>query len=214
MIDPWKPIRGEKNIAIKKDFMYRFTRRWFVLRNQTTFSTFLPPKFPADRPYKGIQIGVFEGMDLVWQMQNIYLHPDSRVVAIDPWEATTKLDANYMESVEERARHNLMKWREQITIRKGYSQDVLMEIMDTPSERESYDLIIIDGDHNADMVYQDAIHSFELAKRGAWLLFDDVRNRIPKKDHVEKGLGCFLEDYPGQVQTIWQHRFCDCVAKL
>jgi len=210
--DPWEKLDNEVNIPIVKDFNYKWTRRWFVLRNQTTFSTFLPPRFAHDRPWKGIQIGVFEGMDLVWCFQNIYRHADSRVLAVDPWVATTKLDQEYMSGVEQRARHNLTKWRNQLTIVKDYSQDYLQSLPDY--EFGTYDLIIIDGDHNADAVYHDAIISYELAKPGGVLLFDDVRNRIPKKDHVEKGLSCFLEDYKGHVERVWQHRFMDCVIKL
>ena len=213
--EAWKKRPDECSIPVDMtECWFKFTRRWFKFRNQTTFSTFLPKRFPSDQPWKSIQIGVFEGYDLAWQMQNLFRHPDSRVIAIDPWEATTKLDQSYMDAVYDRAKHNLRKWRNQIELVRGYSQEVLKNLASQPHEQNSYDLVIIDGDHNAPGVYEDAVWSYELVKPGGWLLFDDVRNQRPKKHHVQEGLDNFMSDYEGRVKRIWYHRFCDCLEKL
>src|SRR3990167_1673824 len=95
---------------------FQFTRHWFRNRNQATWSTYLKPMFGDGRPVRMIQIGVFEGADLVWCCQNLLTHPDSKALAIDPWLETTKLDQTYMTAVENRARHNLLPWSKKVSI--------------------------------------------------------------------------------------------------
>lgn len=207
---PIKAIPGNK---------FKFTRKWFRSRNQTTFSTLLPPRFPPDKPYNVIQIGVFEGADLVWQFQNLLCHEDSRVMAIDPWAKTRKLDQDQMDAVYARARRNLKPWHSKINMVRGYSQDVLTGLVNgtqiggkhiNPGE---WDLIVIDGDHVADAVYTDAVLSLPLCRPGGWMLFDDVRNRSSKKNHVYHGIIGWLLEYGTEVEMAWANRFMNCYEK-
>ena len=209
--DAFTKVDGEISIAIdytQHDF--QFTRNWFRQRNQSTWSTFLLQKYGNDRPVKMVQIGVFEGMDLVWCFQNFLGHPDSHVIGIDPWLGTTKLDDEFMQKVRVRALKNLYPQiaKDKLTLTRGLSQNVLPGLGSNLN-----DLVIIDGDHNADAVLVDAVESLRIAKSGAWLVFDDVRNRIPKKDHVQAGLDKFLEQHGHLVQLEWRHRYCDCYSK-
>lgn len=209
----WERRPDEKRIKLDlTDFKCQFTRRWFILRNLCSWSTFLPDRFPADKPVKMIQIGVFEGMDLLWCFQNILKHPKSHVLAIDPWEATTKLDEEYMKGVLSRAHHNLRKYRDQLTFAINTSQVVLPTLL--PQEAGRYDLIVIDGDHNAPAVLSDANYALQLVKKGGWLLFDDYHNDRPKVDHVQKGVADFLELHGSEVKFEWAHRYCVCFSKL
>ena len=213
---------GDYSIPIdKSEHKFKFTKRWFRNRNQTTFSTKLPPRFPPDKPYNILQIGVFEGMDLVWTCQNLLGHADSRVLAIDPWLKTHKIDQEGMDVVYARARQNLKPWMgSKLEIVRGLSQDVLpsiiedgMRIYGQSIEAGEWDLIIIDGDHYADPVYVDATLSLELCRPGGWMLFDDVRNRTKKKNHVYQGLIGFLLEHGDEVDLAWAHRYCNCYEK-
>lgn len=218
MTDFFAPVENQKKIPIHEISQFEFTRRWFINRNQSTWSTFL-----YDR-YRGIatnllQIGVFEGMDLVWCLQHLLTHPHSRALAIDPWMATRKIDSEEMERVHDRAVENISAYST-VNFKRGTSQTILPELIRHPVnilgkdiEKGEWDLIIIDGDHTADAVYDDAVNAYELAAPGAWLVFDDVRNRIPKKDHVQAGLNRFRDEYASRVKTVWQHRYCDCLEK-
>lgn len=211
--EDWKPHIDEVSLDLDKSVhAFNFNRRWFVNRNQKTFSMFLPPRF-ADTPTKMIQIGVFEGMDLCWQFQHVLTHPRCRAVAIDPWAATRKLDADWMEGCYERARHNLKPWQEKLEIRRGYSDIILQQLIDD-GEEGKFDYAIIDGDHTADAVFKDAELCLQLVKRGGWLLFDDVRNQQQKKDHVEAGLHRFLDTHEGALKRVAYHRFCDIYEVL
>lgn len=205
----WMSPNVEKNIPLDKtQFDFWFTRRWFKVRNQKTFSTFLPDQYPPDKPYRMLQIGVFEGYDLAWMMQNCMGHPQSFVLAIDPWLATRKIDQDGMNKIFNRAIHNLSPWRQQIDIMRTGSQDFLSRL----DQDNTFDLAVIDGDHESGAVYEDAINCLRLVKPGGWLLFDDVRNQRQKKDHVADGLKIFLEENGDKVQLEWFHRFCNCYS--
>lgn len=220
--EAFAPVPGEVSIPIdmtQHDF--QFTRMWFRNRNQSTWSTFLKPKFTGLRtswPIRMIQIGVFEGQDLVWCLQNILTHPDSHVIAIDPWAATTKLDQAYMDAVQARARHNLSPWKDKVDLIHDYSDRGCLETLSKGRFHEACDLAVIDGDHNAPAVVSDAIYCYELLKNGGWMIFDDVRNRIPKPDHVVHGIEKFLSpasyQYQDKMKFEWAHRYCDCYSKI
>jgi len=214
----------EEEVTIPIDFgmnNFDFTRKWFLSRNIKTWSTFLPLKYSNERPINMLQIGVFEGMDLVWCMQHIAGHPDSRVFAIDPWAATNKLDHVYMEGVYQRAQRNLSPWISRICLMRGYS-DSVMELMKHGAQHnktiiypDGWDLIVVDGDHTADAVYTDARLAFDLIKPGGWVIFDDVRNRVEKKDHVVHGLERFVDNQTDHALKFeWAHRYCDCWSKI
>ena len=199
----------EKRIPLRREgYNFEFTRRWFLHRNLTTWSTFLPDRFPFGS-VKMVQIGVFEGMDLIWCLQNILCDARSKVWAIDPWLPTTKLNADTMEAVCNRAQKNLSYWKEKVKIRRGLSAEILPSLT-----TGQFDLVVIDGDHNTDPVYFDALQAFRLLKPGGWMIFDDVRNRLPKKDHVVDGMRRFVDEHEGKVKLEWQHRYCDCYSKL
>lgn len=202
----------DTDISIPLDrskFKFEFTRNWFRQRNQVTWSTYLKPLFDPTKRLYAVQIGVFEFMDAAWLMQNILTHRQSVLHAIDPWEPTTKLDSKYMEGCYKRALQNASPWPNNVVFHRGYSQEILKGF---PAGK--YDLVVIDGDHRAPGVLEDAKHALRILKPGGIMVFDDVRNRIPKADHVLEGIRQFLELHGSEVQLLWQHRFADCYAKI
>lgn len=229
-------VPNQQNIPLTLRKDSRFTRKWFKRRNQCTFSTFLAPKFDGSKPINILQIGVFEGMDLLWQMQVTASHHKSFAIGIDPWEATRKLSTEKMEQVRENAEHNLAHLGQKVILIRGYSQEVMAQLAAEPATdaksrrarmrkglhasllnadwRNRFDLIIIDGDHRAAGCYADAVNSLPLARPGAWLVFDDVENRIEKKDHVKDALRRFLDNYGDRVKFVWKHRHCECYEVL
>ncbi len=167
-----------------------------------------------------IQIGVWEGADLIWCLQNILGHPDSRVVAIDPWLKDRKRDQSKIDVVYENALHNLHYWKKKIHIIKEKSQVALPELIEKgisidgkPITKGGFDLIVIDGEHHAPAVYSDAMNSFELVRRKGWMVFDDYYNRIRKKHHVQEGVAEFLLDHEKDVDLEWQNRFSLCLKR-
>jgi len=219
--EAFEPVENEIKIPIiKEGYNFEFTRRWFVQRNLSTWSTFFPRKFSHKKPVNMIQIGVFEGADLIWCVQNILGHPDSRVVAIDTWLKSRKLSQDIMDNCYVRAQRNLHIWRKRIKLIKGKSQDVLPDLIkngisigDKPIKKGEFDLIVVDGDHHAPAVYSDAMNSFELVKKHGWIVFDDYHNRVKKNHHVQEGIDEFLIDHEDYLDLEWQHKYSLCLKK-
>jgi len=206
---------------------FRFRRRWFHQRNCCTFSTFLPDKFPADKPHKILTIGVFEAAQEVWLLQNILSHPSSRIVGIDPWLAENKISQSFANQCWLNAQHNLHPWKEKATLLIGSSQRVLPKIQrgeyDTVDQHD-YDLIIIDGDHRKEPTYTDAVNALMMIRIGGWILFDDVRQQRSWQkrsgDHVVHAVQQFIDTFsggdlaPDRIKQAWSHRFCETYERV
>lgn len=207
----WQTPPNIQNIPIDySQQAFKFTETWFADRNQETYSTFLPPRFPNDKPWRVLLIGVWEGMDLVWLLQNIATHPDSRVTAVDAWVAAGKVSQERMDQVYTAAVLNARSWiDDKLIIHRSMSQEIL------PTLKGDFDLAIIDGDHGAG-VYPDACNSFRLLKPGGWMLFDDVRRGRTHSQlgPVSRGLKKFLREYGKHVDFLWAHRFMNAYEKL
>lgn len=219
--EAFETVENQQSIPIdSSQQQFQFTRKWFRQRNQVTWSTFFPKKFSHRKPVNMIQIGVFEGADLIWLIQNVLGHPDSRVVAIDPWLESRKLSQDKMDDCYNRAQRNLHHWRKRIELIRAKSQDILpnliengISIGDKPIKKGQWNLIVVDGDHNAPAVYSDAMNSFELVKKHGWIVFDDYYNRTEKKHHVQEGINEFLVDHEDYLDLEWQHRYSLCLKK-
>lgn len=196
---------------------FRFTRNWFLNRNYSTFVNYVMPQW-AGKPITYLEIGVFEGMSLVWMMQHVLTHPQARAVGIDPWLMTTKLDPQVMQEVMERAYHNIACFLPRCCLIRANSAEVLRRMNHkgcADITKGSVDLCMIDGDHNRLAVYDDAVQVFDLMKPGGWMLFDDVENDRPKKDHVADGLAMFRHEYePDRIKFLWKDRYMEAFEKL
>jgi len=213
----------------------QFTKKWFRDRNQGTFSEYVHPKFEG-LPITYLEIGVFEGMSMCWMIQHILTHPDSKAVGVDPWLGMKKLNSEEMEKVQGRAFHNVatkLSSRQIASVRESHklvSSKCSLFRLDsdeflTHSEhyagitKESVDIIMIDGNHSAPFVANDAIKAFPLLKPEGWLLFDDVENDHKKTYHVKDGIQMFLNHLKSQgklltLQLIWKHGYMECFEKL
>jgi predicted O-methyltransferase YrrM len=194
---------------------YQFTRSWFLNRNLPTFREFVYPEW-ANKPCTYLEIGVFEGQSLCWMLEHVLTHKDSRGVGVDPWLMTTKLNEADMEAVRLRAAHNVSKWEHGSLVR-GASAEVLRKMAGRGHagiSKGSVDLCMIDGNHWAPYVVDDAEQVATLLKPGGWMLFDDYSNDIPKKDHVKQGLEMFLASHTKfEFTELWRHRYMVCLKK-
>lgn len=191
-----------------------FTRNWFRNRNLATFREYIYPQF-INKPTVYLEIGVFEGMSMSWMLQKVLTHPDSRAVGIDPWLQTRKLDQDMMDSVRNRAHHNVQvvaPYKCQLI--RGNSVEVLgrMHKSFCGITKNSVDICQIDGDHTELSAWNDARFVYPLLKVGGWMVFDDVENNHEKAQHVKHGLARFMEENENMKQ-IWKHRFMVCLEK-
>ncbi len=180
----------------------QFTRRWFKYRTKSTFVKYLLPLAGQQMCY--VEIGVFEAASLRWMLENVLTHPNSSAIGIDPWEKTRKLDAEYMDGVYQRAKHNIEPWRDRCGLIRKSSTDLLASPFFVP---ESIDLLYIDGDHNKAGVIKDIDLGWPLVKTGGRVIFDDYENRIPKHGHVKQAIEeYFLPEYEGRFEWWYKDR--------
>lgn len=197
---------------------FQFTMNWFLNRNLSTFRELIFPAW-SGKPLLYLEIGIYEGMSLVWMMQHVLTHPDSRAVGVDSWLMSTKLDESHMEAVRERAFHNLSPWRDRCELVRGNSSEVLRKMLKRRrgwlgAGRNSVDLCMVDGDHHELLVLDDARLCFRLAKPGGWIVFDDVENDKRKEGHVRQGLDTFLKESGDGMKLLWKHRYMEAYEKL
>lgn len=97
-------------------------------------------------------------------MFNNLLNTNSSATVIDSFEnSQSEAIGNF-----EKFTSNLREYLPRIDIRKGYSRDELDKL-----EKESYDIVYIDGSHMAEDVYYDLMHTFPLVKPGGIVICDD-----------------------------------------
>ena len=195
---------------------YDFTHQWFANRNLADFRTHVLSEW-GDKPIRYLELGVFEGMSMLWMMQRVLTHPDSRAVGIDPWLITRKISAEGMDEVRKRAEYNLFPYRDRCTLIRGNSVEVLRRMRRRRGfagiSTGNLDLCMIDGDHNSLGVLSDARNCFHLLRPGGQVIFDDVDNDKLKKDHVKEGLGQFLEECSDRLELVWEGRYAVCYRK-
>jgi len=206
-------------LGMKRDgHDYRFTRRWFVSRNSGTFTRLVLSEW-AGRPILYFEVGVYEGMSIVWMLQHVLTHPDSRAVGVDPWLMTSAVDGSAMEEVMRRAHHNTEPWRERCTLVRACSTEAMFRMLRSRTgfcgiRKSSVDLCMIDGNHVEEAAMSDARMVLPLMRPGGWILFDDVENVKAKSHHVKHGLARFLEFHGGDVRFLWKDRYMEAFERL
>ena len=104
-----------------------------------------------------LEIGVWEGRSALWMLENILTSPSASATVIDI-VATER----WVKNLELSGR------RESVKMIVASSHKALRAL-----DRESFDIVYIDGSHRAADVLGDAVLSWELLKSGGIMIFDD-----------------------------------------
>lgn len=191
-----------------------FTRGWFRSRNLGTFREYIHPQFSGS-PFVYLELGVFEAMSMRWMAQNVLTSPESYAVGVDPWLMTTKLDEEYMDAVKGRAHDNTAEFKN-VMLQRGSSAEVLRKMTGKKGflgiYKDSVDLCMVDGNHNALAVLDDLRWVYKLMAPGGWILLDDVENDREKQDHVKQGLEMWKEEEL-DINMLWKHSYMECYKK-
>ncbi|GAB4020886.1 hypothetical protein GCM10028808_63910 [Spirosoma migulaei] len=110
-----------------------------------------------------LEIGSFEGRSTVWFLENVLTHPSAQLVCVDPmpWPVNPPRP-RFMHNIQ------LTGKAQQVTLIQERSEIALTKL--PPA---SFDIIYIDGAHDAINVLADGMYSWELLKVGGLMLFDD-----------------------------------------
>ena len=205
-------------IKLVEDHSFQFTTKWFLNTNLPSFRDFIYPVW-KDKLMSYVEIGVYEGMSLVWMMQYVLTHPESHAIGIDPWLMTTKSDEDYMEAVRLRAHHNLAPWKDRCKLIRGNSNDVIGKALSSRGgfsrmKRNSIDLCFVDGDHHKMTTMGDGELGLQLVRPGGWIMFDQINTPRNKKGFAKDGLNLFLERNKQSVKLIWRNDYMEAYEKL
>ena len=172
---------------------YHFTSEWFTEENIHNWEKIFHP-FKSKRT-NYLEIGVYEGRSLLWMVENILLHPESKAIGIDEYN----LDRYDYKSVLHQ-NINLSGERDKVTIIGENSQIALRAMKD-----DSIDVIYIDGSHEMKNVTRDIINSWYLLKEGGILILDDYgmhKDRMPTFLRPELAINNFLIGFRNEIDTL------------
>lgn len=160
---------------------------------------------PEASKVRVLEIGAYAGASAILWAQALKRHRvgDAKVISVDPWDRYLNLENN------DRLRYRMMNralaegkifrlFHDNIkaagvadvcTPIKGRSVDVMERL-----EKESFDLIYIDGDHHLDAVREDIRKALPLLKDGGILCGDDLEMQLADIDpdygrrHVDRDM--------------------------
>jgi SAM-dependent methyltransferase len=135
-------------------------QRWF----ETTIHT---------APIHILEVGSWQGGATLWLLDHVIGPRGGDITCVDTWQGSSEhtfipvLGLN----VEELFDANVARsgFAEHVRKLRGPSKQILPDL-----PAQSFDLIYIDGAHEASIVIQDAVNAHRLLKPGGFLLFDDL----------------------------------------
>ncbi|OWK38609.1 class I SAM-dependent methyltransferase [Fimbriiglobus ruber] len=142
-----------------------FTEDWFSY-NVPVWERILAPF--KGRPVSALEIGVFEGRSTVWFLDHVLTHPEATLTWVDTFGGGAEHMAMDLNGLEARFRANAARFGAKVCGHVGRSQDVLRGMKGEP-----FDLVYVDGSHEAADVLADAVLAWPLLKVGGVLGFDD-----------------------------------------
>lgn len=154
---------------------------------------FLRQVLPAERK-KALEIGCFRG-DSTCKLASLF----ESVTCVDPWDDEYVKDKpNFSITPREtwvgqfdKFKAATAKVQEKLILRRGYSQDIL------PTLQETFDFILVDGDHSTEAVRTDARESHRLIAGGGVILFDDYnwRGKLGPRPAIDEFLAEHKDEY-------------------
>lgn len=151
---------------------YEFTSDWFSHVAPTWRQL-----IESTRPSKVLEIGSYEGRSTCFLIETIGALRGYEIYCVDPWMRNASHDVR-MDEVEKRFDANVRLAAERtpnkgrVTKVKGGSIDVLPGMLSS-GHKGTFDLVYVDGSHEAPDVLVDAVLAFYLCRPGGLLIFDD-----------------------------------------
>jgi hypothetical protein len=152
-----------------------------------------------EREVRVLEIGSYEGRSALFFLN--YL-PRCRIICVDRFdENCTPERAREMAAVERRFDANLAPFASRCEKRKGQSAEMLPKLA---LEGYHFDLIYIDGDHRAAVVYLDAALSWPLLVANGLMIFDDYQwqHKSAIDRRPQHGIDAFLASMTGKYREL------------
>jgi predicted O-methyltransferase YrrM len=132
----------------------------------------------------------------VWLLEHVLTATDASITCID----------FFTEAYELRFDHNIRVSgaESKVTKLKGLSHDVLLDLAGS-----RFEIVYVDGSHEASAVYLDAVLCWPMLVRGGVLIFDDYlwHPGAPPSQRPQLAIDLFLEQWAGEIEVLhkqWQ----------
>jgi predicted O-methyltransferase YrrM len=191
----------DDNFEMVNSFNEDFSERNFIItkRNVRNHSVGWNREFIRNTAELGkfnfiLEIGTFEGLTAKYICENL-LQDGGRMICVDPLE-------NYY-TADDTGHTHLFKDQHWRFLANTAGLPIQLVRKDSsvalPEMHEfRFDLIYIDGRHDEDGVYEDAVNSFPITKNDGYILFDDYLWRA----ETERGIDKFLNEYADRIEVI------------
>jgi len=146
-----------------------------------------------DRPgVRMLEIGSYEGRSTVWFLANVLTHATASIVCVDIFTR-----AAYALRFDHNIRVSGVGHK--VTKLQGPSHTILRKL-----PRDHFDVIYIDGWHEAAYVLKDGVMSWHRLKPGGVMIFDDYLWDLhkPARDRPQIAIDVFLESFAGQYEVL------------
>lgn len=167
-----------------------FTAQWFESTARPVWDLLIS-RLPAGRV---LEVGSYEGASACYLIEHLGAKASLEIHCVDSWEGNGGTDGDVeMNEVEARFRRNtaLMVERSRhpvtLEIHKG-SSDIELARLLAEKGRDYFDLVYIDGSHQAPDVLADAVLGFKLLRRKGIMIFDDYLWRGGDTDNVNPAM--------------------------
>ncbi len=165
-----------------------FTSDWFS-NHIPHWTHFVRPL--AGQPLSVLEVGSYEGRSAVWLLQNILTHPMSRLTCIDRWTDT---------KVQQRFRFNVAETGRSESVIEGQGDSAIaLRNLAGP-----FDLIYIDGSHEARDVLTDTTLCWTILKPGGLLIFDDYGWNGSVEFPPRSAIDVFLQLWMTQIEVLYK----------
>lgn len=163
-----------------------FTSDWFS-HNIPIWSRYLAPL--AVQPLHILEVGSHEGRSSVWILENLLTDSTSQLSCVDLWESS-EVQRRFRANITETGRGS------QVLEYVGRSSSILKSMVG------SFDIIYIDGSHEARSVLTDAAFCWTVLKPGGILVFDDYGWSGPVEFPPRNAIDVFLQLWMTQIEVL------------
>jgi predicted O-methyltransferase YrrM len=183
--------------------MYKFTNNWFDQTARSMWDRIIPQL----NPRKILEIGSYEGASACYLIDTLGSESGLEIHCVDSWEGGFEHADIDMHKVKNTFNDNIelaksnAKTAVYMHVHNVLSEHALPALLDL--YRSYFDLIYIDGSHQAPDVLFDAVNSFKLLKVGGLIIFDDyVWNRIDPINSPKIAIDAFVNIYCRKIELI------------
>lgn len=158
----------------------------------------------ATTPLHILEIGSYAGHSSAWIVNELLGHHESALVCVDTWsaEATNpSLVATIARAWDEfQERIAATGRRGQVVVRQGTSAQVLPQLL---AGGARFDLVYVDGSHEAADVLLDSVLALEMLSRGGVLVWDDYTWRGGDGVHAPRmAIDAVLDSYGERLRVL------------